>query len=192
LWFFGFKPVIDALTDLPSSFFNVIGTSQAQLPTEDLAAQWARTVTFPARVTSLRKVIQGAIPRNFPGMVQALDTVRVDFLVQAGIDVKQSPTYAFFYAWRELARTGRTGGGVREAALLLDPGTFQMPAFQFDIGFNFMSGTADGAKLKIQSQYVMKNSWVRGLQPGAIDRTGSSDHQLLTVQFQASSVTELQ
>lgn len=152
----------------------------------------ARSISIPPRRVKAREIVRGSKPQNFPGLLEPLEPVRVEVTHEALPSGEYvSPSYGLFYAWRELARAGRSDsndGGAPDVAL--DPVNFK-PVYRFDVIVRMLTGVQDGSNLAAGAEYRLKSCWVRSLQLGQIDKAGAGTPHMFTAQLQPLDIEEI-
>jgi hypothetical protein len=185
LWLVDLQPAITYFDSQSDSFFSKLGLDKDLLLDKDNANFYATRVTLPVHKINSVKVLQGTVPRNFPGYFEAVDTVRIDFRHDSGN--MQSPLVVLLQAWRALTRSGRVGSN-NEPYVLLDSATSK-PSFQFEIKITLLNGGTDsGDDIVAGDSYRLIDCWPRIIQQNRLDRSTAAQQHLISVQFQIKEI----
>jgi len=196
LWRVDFSEPLEYLRSLPPRLFQSVGLQYSNLPQESSCD--AYRIAFPATKIRTMYVIQDTVPQQFPSYVETLDTVRVDF--RHSDQEGHSPVYTFLQAWRCLVRMGRVGQ-TTEPAFLLPSESFR-PLFRFNIPVyllnglnsdedfeNFDADASSGVKsLNLNASYTLIDSWLSGIQQGALNKQASAQAHDITAMLQVREV----
>lgn len=183
LWYFDVSSVLTHLQSLDDAYFSANALKKSDLPTTDELIVMASKAALPAQKIKPLTVLQGSIPRQFPGYFEAPDTVRVDF-----IHAVDRSLYTFLNMWRSLARAGIQGQSGEDVAPLLL--VTDNPKFQFTLYARLLGGAnkASFPDLTSSSSYALNNCWLKGYQPAELNRSGTASVYTVTAQLQCTDI----
>lgn len=192
LWSVNISTVSSFLTTANAGFFKEIGLQKEAVISQKLI-DTVRLISLPPRKVATRRILRGSVPVNFPGLVEALEPIRLEVVHQVlGPFDTVSRSYAIFKAWQSLARMGRSDSLVAKL-----PAASSKPEFRFDVELALLKGSAEGiaddivsSSLDKSSRYFLKKCWVCGLQLGQIDRSAAAANHTFTVQLQPLDIEE--
>jgi hypothetical protein len=187
LWRLNLSSAVTYFSSLSDSVFAAVGLRKQELPSAETAAFHAIRCSLPVQKISQRKVIENTVPRAMPAYVEALDTVKVDFIHDTNSG--RSTIFTLLQIWRALTRMGRVG--ISESNLLFSSAKSR-PQFRFDIKVELLNGsTSDedsGTGFAQGASYYLFRCWPIIVQQGTIDKGRGAQVHVISAQFQAEEI----
>lgn len=185
---------------------RALGVAQ-NLPVANEALYYAQSVDLAELRIDTPTVARDTLPYLMPGMDQAPGAVRVVFLVDAGapMPARGAQLLSLLFAWRAASRVGRgafDGGfadqddyelawGLADAS----PASLQ-PTYRFDVPVSLLKGGSTQvvndrgslglARMEVASTLKIRQMWMSGAQPSALQYTGAAAAWTVSASFACS------
>lgn len=114
------------------------------LPLPDIPSFYAQSVALPELVVKPEQYRRDSRPYNMPSFDDALQPVRVTFLVDSNDDEQSSDIYLVLDAWRTIVRAGRGAMGTERHIILNDN-------YRIDFAFNMHVALVKGGHALLQT-----------------------------------------
>ena len=180
LWKLNLAQPLEEINSWPDAVFDSLELKKQNLPPVQEAHFYAAKVSLPVLRTEHLRVIQGTSWRYLPRYVEALDTVRIEFLHDTAARLS-----TFISAWLAYTRTGRVN---QYRPHLLLAASSSKPQFKFDLALELLAGSADGTSLTPTVTYQLRGAWPRASQLDAVDLGAKAQALNYSVQFNVDEI----